>query len=61
MSNVDKIVVDTRRKKWTGACYAARVAAIRYLDKDRLPLSKINTNLSDEDTTFDLKPTKDQT
>lgn len=58
MSNVDKMIVTIQEgKKWTGACYAmARVAAIRYLDKDRLPLSKINTNLSDEDTTFDLKP-----
>lgn len=57
-SNVAKErIVEFERKKWNGSCYGmARVAAIRYLDKERLPLSKIDESLSNENVTFDLKP-----
>ena len=63
MSNVVKNkIVEEEAKEWQGSCFGmSRVAAIRYLAKERLPLSAIDNTLSDENVTFDLKaPVKDE-
>ena len=63
MSNVVKNeIVEDEAKEWQGSCFGmARVAVIRYLAKERLPLSAIDNTLSDENVTFDLKaPVEDE-
>lgn len=63
MSNVVKNeIVEDEAKEWQGSCFGmARVAVIRYLAKERLPLSAIDNALSDENVTFDLKaPVEDE-
>lgn len=57
MSNtVKNEVIALEMKKWGGSCYGmVRVAAIRYLDKTRLPLTAISPELLEENVTFDLK------
>lgn len=63
ISNVAKMrIAEEGREKWNGACYGmVKVAAIRYLDKERLPLPKIDASLTDENVTFDLKsPAEDK-
>ena len=63
MSNVVKNeIVEDEAKEWQGSCFGmARVAVIRYLAKERLPLSAIDDALSDENVTFDLKaPVEDE-
>lgn len=63
MSNVVKNeIVEDEAKEWQGSCFGmSRVAVIRYLAKERLPLSAIDNALSDENVTFDLKaPVEDE-
>ena len=63
MSNVVKNkIVEDEAKEWQGSCFGmARVAVIRYLAKEKLPLSAIDNTLSDENVTFDLKaPVEDE-
>ena len=63
MSNIVKNkIVEAEAKEWQGSCFGmARVAVIRYLAKERLPLSAIDNTLSDENVTFDLKaPVEDE-
>lgn len=56
MSNTVAMYLDAARSlKWEGSCFGmAAVAAIRYIDESRLPIEKIDTNLSSNSNTYDL-------
>lgn len=60
MSNtVCNRIKSDKDRLWSGSCYGmAQVIAIRYLAPERLPLSEIDSSLTDDNSTYDLQAPK---